>query len=162
MRDVDAHSNLAGVNPAAARSFKMRNTGTTLRLGVITLLAATGLAGGCSYDQNPEWSTTPAEAKPLAKAQRQNSNRSDDTYQVTMMDEQQTIWDGLFEQPETEDYAADGEFGTGNPIDIFGSINGRAMTQGNPNAPAAKAIDINRPRCQARMPSCQGQVTSAV
>ena len=90
MRDVDAHTNLAGVNPAAARSFKMRNTGMTLRLGAISLLAATGLAGGCSYDQNSEWSTTPAEAKPLAKAQRQNPNQSDDTYQITMMNEQES------------------------------------------------------------------------
>ncbi len=145
MRDVDAHSNLAEMKPAAARSFKMPNTSTTLRLGVISLLAASGFAGGCSYDQNSEWSTTPAEAKPLAKAQNQNPNRSDDTYKITMMDEEGSVWDGLFEQPETEGYAATDEFGAGNPIDIFGTINGRAMTQGNPNAPAAyDPADLHR------------------
>ena len=139
MRDVDAHSNLAEMKPAAARSFKMPNTSTTLRLGVISLLAASGFAGGCSYDQNSEWSTTPAEAKPLAKAQNQNPNRSDDTYKITMMDEEGSVWDGLFEQPETEGYAATDE------IDIFGTINGRAMTQGNPNAPAAyDPADLHR------------------
>lgn len=125
----------------------MRNASTTLCLGVTSLLAAAGFVGGCSYDQNSEWSTTSAEAKPLAKAQRQNKNRSDDTYQITMMDEQPegSVWDGLFEQPETEDYAATGEFGPGNPVDIFGTINGRAMTQGNPNAPAAyDPADLHR------------------
>ena len=146
MRDVNAHTNLAGLTPAAARSLKMRNTSSTLRLKAFTVLAAAGLAGGCAVEHNSEWSTTPAEAKPLASAQKQNAGRnSTDTYTATMMNQQESVWDGLFTDSETEDFAAGNEFGNGNPIDIFGSIDGRSMTRGNPNAPAAyDPADLHR------------------
>lgn len=112
----------------------MRNSNRNTRLGAIALLAATGLAWGCSTAHNSEWSTTaPADptAKTLAAAQKQNAAPTGDTYTGTMMKEPESVWDGLFANADTE-----GE-GASNPVDIFGSIDGRAMVQGDPNAPAA-------------------------
>lgn len=97
-----------------------------------------GLAVGCTYDHNSEWSTTDdPNAEALANAK--GSDTADNTYEVTMMNEGDTIWDGLFEAGDTEPQASTG------PIDIFGGIEGRSMTQGNPNSPAAyDPADLHR------------------
>lgn len=124
-----------------------KNT-SPLRLGAIALFALAGSLGGCSYDQNSEWSTTAGpEAKPLAKAQKTNQGPTDDTYTGTMMRNENdgTVWEGVFADAETEPKPVGNGAGAGNPIDLFGSVEGRAIIQGNPDAPAAfDPADLHR------------------
>ena len=141
MCEEKSHSNLAGRIPVTARSPKMQNQMKT-RLGLTTLLAAAGLATGCSMNHNGEWSTTDAPADTTALANATGTNTDGNTYKATMMnqDEAGTIWDGLFENSDTEPTAT-----AAGPIDVFGSIDGRSMIQGNPNAPAAyDPADLHR------------------
>ncbi len=142
MCEVKSHSKLAGRAPAAARSQKMLNQTTTRRLGLSTLLAAVGVATGCQSTHNGEWSTTDAPEKPNALANAKGTNTDENTYKVTMMNQGETnsVWDGLFENSDTEPTQT-----AAGPIDVFGSITGRSMIQGNPNAPAAyDPADLHR------------------
>ncbi|RNC81082.1 MAG: hypothetical protein ED559_04585 [Phycisphaera sp.] len=138
MCEEKPHSKLIGPSPVAARSLKMLNQTQTRRIGAVSIIAAVGLAGGCTYDHNSDWSTTD-EPNPEALASAEGTDTENNTYEVTMMDQEGSIWDGLFEEGDTEPEPALG------PIDIFGGIEGRSMTQGNPNAPAAyDPADLHR------------------
>jgi len=134
MCEEKSHSNLTGSHPVAARSLKMQNQTMTRRVGLTTLLTAVGLATGCTMTHNGEWSTTDAPADTNALANAAGSDTTGNTYQTTMMSHEQadSVWDGLFENSDTEPMAA-----SAGPIDVFGSIDGRSMLQGSPNAPAA-------------------------
>lgn len=143
MREVTTRWNPPGlVCSGAARSPKMLNQNLPSRLFACAVIGAVGLATGCSQHHNAEWSTTDAPASDSLAGEPTNRDQ-DANYQGTMMNAQangeESIWDGLFDQPDTEDAPALGA------IDIFGGIEGRSMTRGNPNAPAAyDSADLHR------------------
>ncbi|HED52829.1 MAG TPA: hypothetical protein ENJ00_01330 [Phycisphaerales bacterium] len=104
-------------------------TNTTRNTALLAFIAASGMAG-CNYDHNTDWSTVEPTTEVITVEQA-NATQPMSTG-ANASQEQESIWDGLFsDSSETEPN------GAASPVDVFGSVEGRSMIQGNPNAPAA-------------------------